>query len=171
MHRLARRSPFTFSDVRRARFVALRLHSVTLAGPQPWTWLYAGVFPAWAVVAFNAVFYGGLLWMAVVFTFSAMRKEEKALWVAFAANGLIAPARVLVPRVSNIVELVQTVLLSTAFLAAVALLVSFWGERARKEPRRTSTSVARLSTHVHDGHDACTQWHDGRGHTMGGVPF
>jgi hypothetical protein len=94
--------------------------------------MYAGIFPTWAVVTINVVFYCGLLCMGVVFIVSSIRKEEKALWVAVYAIGVLTAVRILFPRISGIVQPVTTVLSLTAFFAALAILLSFYDENARK---------------------------------------
>jgi len=111
---------------------ALHLHPVTWGRPLPWTWLYAGILPTWAVVVINAFFYGYLIWLGFVFALAQIRKEEKAIWVAICANAILTPARVLVPNLKGFVQMVRTGLSLIAFLAALALLVSLWNEQASK---------------------------------------
>lgn len=113
---------------------ALRLHPVTWGRTQPWTWLGQGISPTWAAVTINVAFYGYILWLGVVFALSQIRKEEKAIWVAFAANILLTPARLLVPSMKGFVQMVRTGLSLIAFFAAVAILVSLWDERLSKKP-------------------------------------
>jgi hypothetical protein len=96
--------------------------------------MYAGILPTWAVVTINAAFYGYFLWIGVIFALAAIRKEEKAIWVAGAAEVALTPACVLVPSINSFLQLVKTGLCLIAFLAALAILVSIWGERVRKEP-------------------------------------
>jgi hypothetical protein len=95
--------------------------------------MYAGILPPWAVVIINVVFYGYFLWLGVVFALAAMRKEEKTIWVANAVTIVLTPVRVLLPSIKGPVQLVRTGLFLIAFLAAVALFVSFWDDRAGKQ--------------------------------------
>jgi hypothetical protein len=109
-----------------AWFFANRLHPVTWGKPVPWTWMYAGFLPPWAVVVINAMFNGFWLWLGVVIALAPIRKEEKAIWLAYIVSGELTPVRVLIPKIRGIVQLGQTGLSLIAFLAAMALLVSFW---------------------------------------------
>ena len=115
-------------------FAILRLHPITWGKPVPWTWMYAGILPTWAVVIINVVFYGYIIWLGVVFALSAMRKEEQTIWLAVCVTIILTPVRVLFPRVANIARGAQAWLALLAFLAAVALLASFWEGRESKKP-------------------------------------
>lgn len=114
--------------------LALRLHCFVWVRPRPWNWLYAGLLPTWAVVLINTAFYACLVWLAIVFARSAIRKQEKILWVTFIANVVLAPARVLFTKIAATFAVLQTVLIVTSFMAALALLVSFWDEPSSIEP-------------------------------------
>jgi hypothetical protein len=110
---------------------AVHVHPVTWGRPHPWTWMYAGILPTWAVVTINVAFQGCWLWLGVVLAMSSLRKEEKAIWLAFIASGVLIPAGVLLPGIKSLVQPVKTGLILTAFLAAVALFVSLWDKRER----------------------------------------
>ena len=85
------------------------------------------------MVTVNSAFYAYLVFAMVILALSPIRKEEKALWVTCFASILLGQVRLLIPKMSGLVELVQTGLCSAAFLIAVALLVSLWQERPDKE--------------------------------------
>jgi len=113
----------------------LRLRPVTWGRPLPWTWMYAGILPTWAVVIINVVFYGYVIWLGVVFALSAVRKEEKVIWMTVFGNIILAPIRELFPKISGTLRRGQTGLTLLAFLAAMALFASFWGRREGNEER------------------------------------
>lgn len=85
------------------------------------------------MVTINAAFYGFWLWPGVVFALASIRKEEKAIWLAFCANMILTPVRVLVPNMKGLAQMVRTELNLIAFLAALAIFVSFWDQQVRKE--------------------------------------
>lgn len=68
-----------------------------------------------------------------MFAVSPIRKDEKTLWVTCFTSILLGQVRLLFPRMSGVVEVVQTALCSAALLVAVALLVSLSQERVDKQ--------------------------------------
>lgn len=96
--------------------------------------MFAGFLSSWAVVVINAMFYGFWLWAGVVFALAPIRKEEKAIWLAYIVSFELTPVRVLIPKIKGIAQLGQTGLSLIAFLAAMALLVSFWDKVSEKMP-------------------------------------
>jgi hypothetical protein len=117
-----------------AWFFATCFHPMTWIKTLPWTWMFAGILPPWAVVIINVAFYGYIIWLGIVFAVDTIRKEEKTIWVAIAATVILTPVRLLVPSIKGPVQWVRAGLFFIAFLAAVALLVSFWDARTSKEP-------------------------------------
>jgi hypothetical protein len=114
--------------------LVLRTHPVRWGKPLPWTWIFAGILPTWAVVVINAAFYGFWFWAGIICALAPMRKEEKAVWLTSLANCELIAAAHLFPRIDGITRLTRTALCLIAFLAAAAILVSLWDERATKEP-------------------------------------
>jgi hypothetical protein len=112
----------------------VHLHPLHWGKPLPWTWILAGIVPTWAVVIINAAFYGCWLWFGVYIALAPIRKEEKAIWLASIAVGELVPLPHLIPKIEGIARLLRTALCLTAFLGAVAILVSLWNDRARNEP-------------------------------------
>lgn len=86
------------------------------------------------MVIINIVFFGYIVWLGVVPALDATRKEEKTIWVAIAATVVLTPVGVLFPGIRGFVQGVRTGLFLIAFLAALALFVSLWGEPASQEP-------------------------------------
>jgi len=84
------------------------------------------------MVMINAAFYAYLAFVIVILAVSPIRKEEKALWVTCFTSILLSQVPLLFPKMSGVVEVVQTALCSAAFLVALALLVSLWQESANK---------------------------------------
>ena len=112
----------------------IHVHPLHWGKPLPWAWLFAGVLPTWAVAIVNTAFYGFWIWFGVAVAFAPIRKEEKAVWVTSISGSELIPVRHLFPKIEGVVHSFETVLYFTAFLAAMALLVSLWADRARSEP-------------------------------------
>jgi len=111
----------------------LGLRSQMRSGP-PRRWLFSGLLPNWEVVAINVAFWGVVLWMEIPLALGSLRKDEKALLVAFVGHAMVAPVRALFPGIVSAARVVQTLLSLCAFLAALAILLSFWNDRVSTLP-------------------------------------
>lgn len=115
-------------------YAAIGLHVLTIARPHSLPRLGLGMFQGWAGATFDVAFYGYFLWLAFIFALAPLPKAEKGLWLAIFGTVLVVPAGILVPRIASIVDLFINFLLLTAFLAAMAILVSFYSQTGRIEP-------------------------------------
>jgi hypothetical protein len=106
----------------------LALRSQVRSGP-PQRWLFSGLLPSWEVVAINIAFRSVVLWMEISLALGPLRRDEKALLVAFVGRAIVAPIRHLFPGIASAARVVQTLLSLCAFLAALAILLSFWNDR------------------------------------------
>ncbi len=114
--------------------LALALRSQMKGSPSSWQWLFSGLLPTWAVVAINIAFWGVAFWMEIALVLGSLRKDEKVLLVAFVGGAILAPVRALLPRAASGTHVMQTLLSLCAFLAALAILLSFWNDRVRASP-------------------------------------
>jgi hypothetical protein len=57
-----------------------------------------------------------------------LRKDEKALFISFIGSTMLIPIGALLPRVTGLVHIAQTMLSLMAFLAGLAILVSLWND-------------------------------------------
>jgi len=89
-------------------------------------WLGLGFFPVWAVVVINFAFFAIIFQLGVALVLAPLRKDEKALLVAFVGDVMLTPIGALFPRMVRSVHVVQTFLILVSFLGAVAILLSFW---------------------------------------------
>lgn len=105
--------------------LGLRFHAEVIAQPSSWTWFGSGFLPAWAVVIINTAFWGLVYWTGAALAFARLRKDEKALLASYAGVIMLIPVDALLPRISEIVHVVQTLLGLTAFFAALAIFLSF----------------------------------------------
>ncbi len=105
--------------------LGLRFHAEVIAQPSSWTWFGSGFLPVWAVVIINIAFWGLVYWTGVALAFARLRKDEKALLASYAGVIMLIPVDALLPRISGIVHVVQTLLGLTAFFAALFILLSF----------------------------------------------
>jgi hypothetical protein len=105
--------------------LGLRFHAEVIAQPSSWTWFGSGFLPAWAVVIINIAFWGLVYWTGIALAFARLRKDEKALLASYAGVIMLIPVDALLPRISGIVHVVQTLLGLTAFFAALVILLSF----------------------------------------------
>jgi hypothetical protein len=111
--------------------LGLRFHAEVIAQPSSWTWFGSGFLPAWAVVMINIAFWGLVYWTGVALVFARLRKDEKALLASYAGVIMLIPVAALLPRISGIVHVVQTLLGLTAFFAALVILLSFASRDAK----------------------------------------
>ncbi len=85
--------------------------------------LYSGLLPHWAVVIATAGLYGAFLWVAVSLAWGSLRKEEKALVILLLAGVLLAPIGVLLPKVTLVLRVLQTLLELSGLLASISILL------------------------------------------------
>lgn len=109
--------------------LAISLHSQMtgrLYSPQ---WLLSGLFPTWAVITINVLFWSWIFWIGVTIALGALKKDEKTILVAIVGGASLPPVGALPPKITSTVRFVQTSAALVAFLAALAILVSFWSGR------------------------------------------
>lgn len=105
-----------------------RLHEEVAAQPSSWTLLSVGFLPTWLVVILNIAMWGGICVIGIGFARAPFRKDEKALFVALVGSYALFPVAALLPRTSGFIHIAQTMLSLTAFLAALAILLSLGKE-------------------------------------------
>jgi hypothetical protein len=110
-------------------FLGGALHAEMTAETPSWTWLFSGVLPAWLVVPINIAFWAAIYFAGIGFVRAELRKEEKGLFVSIVGNLMLIPVAALWTRVGGPIRVVQTILSLTAFLAALAILISLLKER------------------------------------------
>ncbi len=115
----------TLALVFTASFVGRYLHSASAARPYAWTWLGSGFLPTWVVVTINIAFWGGVFWMGIKLAFAQLRKDEKVLLTSFAWSIMLGPVAAVLPRISGLVHVMQTLLSLAGFFAALVILLSF----------------------------------------------
>src|SRR5579871_463245 len=115
------------------------LRSLSSARPYSLIWLYSGLFPHWAVLPINIVFYATLVWMTVSIVLGRSRKEEKALMFTLFAVPLVAALGVLLPRAASLLRFLQTLLELTALLASISTLLFL--SKDRQETPREEQSI------------------------------
>lgn len=108
-----------------ASFVGRCLHSASAAQPAAWRWLCSGLFPSWAVATINIAFWGWVSWVGVKLAFANLRKDEKVLLASFVWTIMLDPVAAVLPRISGLVHVVQTLLSLAGFFAALVILLSF----------------------------------------------
>lgn len=106
--------------------LALHFREQLTSRVSPWAWLGLGFFPVWAVVVINFAFFAIILQLGVALVLAPLRKDEKALLVAFVGDVMLTSIGALFPRMVRSVHVVQTFLILVSFLGAVAILLSFW---------------------------------------------
>jgi len=111
-----------------------RFHAEVRAEPSSWQWLGSGVLSTWVVVTINSVLWGGICLIGIGFARAPFRKDEKALFMSFVGSMMLIPVVALLPRVSGLAHIAQTMLSLTAFLAALAILLSLWNKRSSSPP-------------------------------------
>jgi hypothetical protein len=84
--------------------------------------------------------------VGVTFTLASARKDERALISTFSGCVVIGPLGALLPKFLTAVHLVKTSLMLTAFLASIALLLSF-----RNKPKETEISAKGASVEMKGG--------------------
>jgi hypothetical protein len=113
-----------------------RFHEEVAAQPSSWTWPGFGFLPTWLAVTINIAIWGGICLIGMGFIRAPFRRDEKALFGSFVGSLVLNPVSGLLPRISGVVHVMQTLLNLSAFLAALAILLSFRKEHARSSPAR-----------------------------------
>lgn len=111
-----------------------RLHAGARAEPSSWQWLGSGVLASWLVVTINIAMWSGIYLMGIGFARAALRKDEKIMFVSFFAGLMLTPVTAVLPRISALVHIVQTMLSLTAFLAALAIALSLRTKNSQSLP-------------------------------------
>lgn len=109
-----------------------RFHAEIRPQPSSWQWLGSGV--TWLAVTINIAMWGGIYLLGIGFARAALRKDEKALFLSFFGSLMLVPVAALLPRISELVHIAQTMLSLTAFLAALTILLSLWSEHSDSLP-------------------------------------
>lgn len=107
-----------------------RFHAEVTAQPFSWHWLGSGFLSSWLVLTINIVLWGTIYLMWIGFARAPFRKDEKALFVSFIGSIMLTPVAALLPRISGLVHLAETMLSLTAFLAALTILLSLTHEHS-----------------------------------------
>ncbi len=105
-----------------------RFHEEVAVQPSSWTLLSFGFLPTWLVVILNIAMWGCICVIGIGFARAPFRKDEKALFVALVGSYMLFPVAALLPRTSGFIHIAQTMLSLTAFLAALAILLSLGKE-------------------------------------------
>jgi hypothetical protein len=106
--------------------------------PYSLIWLFAGLFPHWAVVLATVAFYVFLAWTAMNFARAPSNKEEKAVLLMIFAVLLLAPIGVLLPKATLPLRFLETLFELVALLASISLLLSL--HKDHEEPRHEDRS-------------------------------
>ena len=112
-----------------------QFHEGLPAQHSSWTWLSFGFFPTWLVVTINIAMWGAVYVIGINFARASFRRDEKALFVSLVGSYMLVPVTALLPKTSGLIHIAQTMLSLTAFLAALAILLSL-----RKEHSDSPTS-------------------------------
>jgi hypothetical protein len=111
-----------------------RIHEEVAAQPSLWMWLGFGILPTWLVVTFNIAIWGGIYAIGIQFARAPYRRDEKALFVSLVGSFMLLPIAALLPKTSGLIHIAQTMLSLTAFLAALAILLSLRKEHSDSAP-------------------------------------
>ncbi len=111
-----------------------RFHEEVAAQPSSWTWPSFGFLPTWLVVTINIAIWGGIYAIGIQFARAPFRRDEKALLVSLVGSFMLLPVAALLPRTSGLIHIAQTMLSLTAFLAALAILLSLRKEHSGSPP-------------------------------------
>jgi hypothetical protein len=85
-------------------------------------------------VTINIAIWGGIYIIGIGLARAPFRKDEKALYVSLAGSLMLNPVAGLLPRISGPIHIAQTMLSLTAFLAALAILLSLRKEHSGSPP-------------------------------------
>jgi hypothetical protein len=116
-------------------FLGNRFHAAFVPiHPYSWKLLNFGHLPGWLVAGINVVFWSGIYALGIGFVRADLRKDEKALLVSFGGSLMLIPIAALIRRISGLVQITQTMLSLTSFLAAVSILLSLLYQRPELVP-------------------------------------
>ena len=107
-----------------------RFHEEMAAQSSSWAFLSFGFLPTWLVVIINIAMWGGIYVIGIGFVRAPFRKDEKALFVSLVGSYMLLPVAALFPRTGGLMHIAQTMLSLTAFLAALAILLSLRKEHS-----------------------------------------
>ncbi|MGA9529623.1 MAG: hypothetical protein WBS24_16020 [Terriglobales bacterium] len=102
-----------------------RSHEEIAALPYSWTWSHLGFHPTWLAATVNLAIWGGIYALGINFARAPFRRDEKALFVSLVGGFMLLPVAALLPKTSGFIHVAQTMLSLSAFLAALAILLSF----------------------------------------------
>jgi len=101
-----------------------RFHEEIAAQHSSLAWASFGFLPTWLVVTINIAIWGGIYAIGINFARAPFRRDEKALFVSLVGSFMLLPVAALLPKTSGFIHIAQTMLNLTAFLAALAILLS-----------------------------------------------
>ncbi len=129
-------NPFAalFALVFTASVLGRRFREGTAAQPSSWTWPGFGFLPTWLAVTINIAIWGGVCAIAFNFARAPFRRDEKALFVSVVGSFMLLPVAALLPKASGLIHITQMMLSLTAFLAALAILLSLRKEHPGSPP-------------------------------------
>jgi len=102
-----------------------QFHAELRSQPPSWQWVGSGVITTWLVMTMNIAMWVGIYLVGIGFARAPFRKDEKALFMSFLGSLMLIPVTAVVPRISGAVHITRTLLSLAAFLAALAILLSF----------------------------------------------
>jgi len=105
-------------------------HEEIRAEHSSWKWLFSGLLPAWLVVTINIAFWAAIYFIGIGFARAQLRKDEKALLFSISGKIMLVPVAALFTRINGLIYFAQTMLSLTAFLAALAILLSLMNKRS-----------------------------------------
>lgn len=111
-----------------------RFHEDLAGQPSSWTWLRFGFLPTWLVGITNIAMWGGIYLIGIGFARAPFRKDEKTLFVSLGGSIMLIPIAALLPRISGVIHIAQTMLSLAAFLAALVILLSLRKEHPGSRP-------------------------------------
>ncbi len=115
-------------------FLGNQFHAEIGVRPSSWQWLGSGSLSTWVVVTINSGMWGGMCLLGIGFARGPFRKDEKVFLTSFIGGVVLSPVAALLPRTSRLVQIAQTVLSLATFVAALAILLSFWNDRPSSRP-------------------------------------
>jgi hypothetical protein len=107
-----------------------QFHEDIAARPPSRTWLSFGFLPTWLAVTFNIAIWGAIYAIGIGFARAPFRRDEKTLFVSLVGSIMLQPLAALLPRTTGFIRIAQTMLSLTAFLVALAILLSLRKEHS-----------------------------------------
>jgi len=136
-------TPFAalFALVFTASALGRRFHEVVAAQHSSWAWSSFGFLPTWLAVTINIAIWGGIYVIGINVARATFRGDEKALFVSLVGGFMLVPVAALLPKTGGLIHIAQTMLSLTAFLAALAILMSFRKEHSGSPPSESGVGV------------------------------